>query len=95
MVCTSYSFISFALLFCFIKVPNQFIYVALLPADLMLFFFACSIFVLGLSDGWTGSGAPIFPMTGRVDRVVQLLVHGSRYPISSPGGLPERLRFET
>jgi hypothetical protein len=38
------------------------------------------------SDGWIGSGAPIFPMKGPFAGLVQLLVHGSHYPISSPGG---------
>ena len=58
---------------------HQLIYGVLLPADLLRFFFlfaVCLIFVFGLSDGWIGSGAPIFPMKGRFDRVVQLLVHG-------------------
>jgi len=53
------------------------------------FLSACLIFVFGLSDGWIGSGAPIFPMKGRFDRVVQLLVHGYHWPISSHGGLSE------
>jgi len=42
--------------------------------------------VFALTDGWIGSGAPIIPMKGPFAGLVQLLVHGSHYPISSPGG---------
>jgi hypothetical protein len=48
-------------------------------ADLMSFW--CLVFLVSL-DVWIGSGAPIIPMKGCFCGLVQLLVHGSHYPIS-------------